>query len=178
MSDTRIQSIVILGGGTAGWMAAAALAKRFSRSNLSITLIESAEIGTIRVLKNNIPQERWDELKRELKSIEKKFSPTAIIGSGGNINKVFSLSKLKDGEPLTLSTLQSYHRKLNRLSEGERMRQYGLKVDRADVIVPALKIYQSIMQWAGVETIFVPKIGLVDGIIYDLYLEVRNQSPL
>ncbi len=138
----------------------------------------SFEIGTIRVLKNSVPQARWDELKRELKSIAKKFPPTAIIGSGGNINKVFSLSKLKDGEPLSLVTLQSYHRKLKRLSPGERVRQYGLKIDRADVIVPALSIYQSIMQWVDVETMFVPKIGLVDGIIYDLYLDARSQSVL
>ena len=138
----------------------------------------SFEIGTIRLLKDKIPQERWDELKRELKNIAKKFPPTGIIGSGGNINKVFSMSKLKDGEPLSFSALQSYHRKLKQLTPTERMRQYGLKIDRADVIVPALFIYKSVMQWAKVDTLFVPKIGLVDGIIYDLYLALRSQGPL
>ncbi len=136
----------------------------------------SFEIGTIRILKNAVKQSQWDDLKSELKELIKKNSPTAIIGTGGNINKIFSLSKLKDGKPLTYNVLKSYYRKLSQLTTAERIKQFKLSDDRADVVVPALDIYLSVMQWSKVNVMYVPKVGLVDGIIYSLYTALKNKQ--
>lgn len=132
----------------------------------------SFDIGTIRLLKNTVKQSQWDQLKNELKELVNKKSPTAIIGTGGNINKIFSLSKLKDGKPISYSALKSYYKKLSKLTTAERIKQYKFSDDRADVVVPALDIYLSIMQWSKINVMYVPKIGLVDGIIYSLYAEL------
>lgn len=132
----------------------------------------SFEIGTIRILKNSVKESQWDDLKRELKALSKKNPPNAIIGTGGNINKIFSLSKIKDGKPITYNLLKSYYRKMSRLTTAERIKEFKLNYDRADVVVPALDIYLSVMQWSKVKTMYVPKVGLVDGIIYSLYMEL------
>jgi len=136
----------------------------------------SFEIGTIRILKNTVKQTQWDDLKSELKELIKINSPTAIIGTGGNINKIFSLSKLKDGNPLTYNVLQSYYLKLSQLTIAERIQQFKLSDDRADVVVPALDIYLSVMKWSKVNVMYVPKVGLVDGIIYSLYTALKNKQ--
>src|SRR5439155_24604573 len=96
------------------------------------------------------------------------------IGSGGNINKVFSLSKRKEGKPLTLELLRNYYKEFSNLSLSQRISLYHLREDRADVIVPALLIYINVMRWADTEEIFVPKIGLADGLIHILYEQVKN----
>lgn len=101
---------------------------------------------------------------------------TVAIGSGGNINKVFSLSKRKEGKPLQLELLKDYHRELGSFSLADRMRIYKFREDRADVIVPALSIYINVMRWANIEEIYVPKIGLVDGLIQHLFNEVESKK--
>jgi exopolyphosphatase/guanosine-5'-triphosphate,3'-diphosphate pyrophosphatase len=98
------------------------------------------------------------------------------IGSGGNINKVFSISKRKEGKPLQLDLLKDYYRELSSFSVEERIRIYKLREDRADVIVPALSIYVNVMRWADIQDIYVPKIGLADGLIQHLYAEVKSQK--
>lgn len=132
----------------------------------------SFEIGTIRLLKNTVKQSQWEKLYYTLNELIKNNPLTAIIGTGGNINKIFSLTKLRDGEPLTYKLLKSYDQKLSRLSTADRIKQFKLSEDRADVIVPALNIYLAVMQWSKVNVMYVPKIGLVDGIIYSLYTEL------
>lgn len=96
------------------------------------------------------------------------------IGSGGNINKVFSMSKKKDGKPLSLDALRDYYKEFSSFSLHERMQFYNLREDRADVIVPALQIYINAMRWADAELIYVPKIGLADGLIQHLYRQLNN----
>jgi len=138
---------------------------------------KSFNIGTIRLIKNQVTEAHWDQmkdfLKKEMRTIVKH---TTAIGSGGNINKVFSLSKRKDGKPLSLELLKDYYKELNSFSVPERMRLYNLKEDRADVIVPALQIYVNVMRWIDTEEIFVPKIGLADGLIQALYREMHSES--
>jgi exopolyphosphatase/guanosine-5'-triphosphate,3'-diphosphate pyrophosphatase len=134
---------------------------------------ESFNVGTIRLLKNQVTEAHWDEIKTYIKEKTKPYKNIVAIGSGGNINKVFSMSKKKDGKPLSLDLLRDYHRELSNFPVYERMRNYNLREDRADVIVPALLIYINVMRWADVEQIQIPKIGLVDGIISTLYEEVR-----
>jgi exopolyphosphatase/guanosine-5'-triphosphate,3'-diphosphate pyrophosphatase len=98
--------------------------------------------------------------------------PSIAIGSGGNITKILSMSKTKEGKPLSLDLLKDYYKELSSVTLEDRMHMYGLKEDRADVIVPALLIYVQIMKWADIDAIYVPKIGLVDGLIHHLYDQV------
>ncbi len=134
---------------------------------------ESFNIGTIRLLKNQVSEAAWDELKEFISSKTKGFHHVTAIGSGGNINKIFSLSKRKEGKPLTLDLLRDYYKEFSNLSLAQRISLHKLREDRADVIVPALLIYINVMRWAAAEEIFVPKIGLADGLIHNLYEEVK-----
>jgi exopolyphosphatase/guanosine-5'-triphosphate,3'-diphosphate pyrophosphatase len=135
---------------------------------------ESFNIGTIRLLKNQIKENTWDEVKDYVKKNIKSSLPSIAIGSGGNITKILSMSKLKEGKPLSLDLLRDYYKELSSVSLEDRMNLYGLKEDRADVIVPALLIYIQVMKWANIEEIYVPKIGLVDGLIHHLYDQISN----
>jgi exopolyphosphatase/guanosine-5'-triphosphate,3'-diphosphate pyrophosphatase len=134
---------------------------------------ESFNIGTIRLLKNQVTEASWDELKEFIRTKTKGYHHVTAIGSGGNINKVFSISKRKDGKPLTLDLLRDYYKEFSSLSLAQRISLHKLREDRADVIVPALLIYINVMRWAEAEEIFVPKIGLADGLIHNLYEEIR-----
>lgn len=134
---------------------------------------ESFNIGTIRILKNQVTEGQWDVMKEFIKTRTKGFHHVTAIGSGGNINKIFSISKRKDGKPLSLELLRDYYKEFSSLSLAQRMSLYRLREDRADVIVPALLIYINVMRWADAQEIFVPKIGLADGLIQSLYEEIR-----
>ena len=135
---------------------------------------ESFNIGTIRLLKNQIKEKTWDDMKDYVKKHIKSELPSIAIGSGGNITKILSMSRLKEGKPLSLDLLKDYYKELSNVTIEDRMHLYGLKEDRADVIVPALLIYVQIMKWANIDEIYVPKIGLVDGLIHHLYDQVGN----
>lgn len=135
---------------------------------------ESFNIGTIRLLHNSVTERQWDDMKNAVKAAVKGFAPVTAIGSGGNINKVFSISKRKEGKALPLDLLRDYHKELSAATVEERMHRYQLREDRADVIVPALQIYISLMRWADAEEIHVPKIGLADGLIKMLYKELKG----
>ncbi len=132
---------------------------------------KSFNIGTIRILKDQVQKDDWEELKNTLRKETTKFAKLEAIGTGGNINKVFSMSKTKYGKPLLMENLMSYFKTLGALSVKDRVHFYKLKEDRADVIVPALQIYTSIMKWSGITKIHVPQIGLADGIIKQIYSE-------
>ncbi len=134
----------------------------------------SFNIGTIRLLKKKVKDEHWEEMKEYIKHHTKNYYNITAIGSGGNINKVFSLSKKKEGKPLHIDLLKDYLKELSNVSLQERIELYKLREDRADVIVPALQIYVNVMRWAVIEEIYVPKIGLADGLIHLLYEEVKN----
>ena len=134
---------------------------------------ESFNIGTIRLLKNMVTEAQWDSMKETIKQKIKGYKKIVAIGTGGNINKIFSLSKKKDGKPLTLDLLKDYYKELSSYNLADRIRLYDLREDRADVIVPALLIYLNVMRWADAEEIYVPKIGLADGLIHHLYEELH-----
>ena len=135
---------------------------------------ESFNIGTIRLLKGQVTEKTWDEMKEHLKRNTKSSLPMIAIGSGGNINKIFSISKKKEGRPLPLDLLKDYYKEFSSFSLDERIRIYKLREDRADVSVPALQIYINVMRWTDIEEIYVPKIGLADGLIQSLYEEVNH----
>lgn len=141
-------------------------------ANNHIVFKESFNIGTIRLLNGSVSDEQWEHMKWYIKNHTKDFQPVEAIGSGGNINKIFSISKRKEGKPLPLDLLKDYYKELGLNSVEERQHLYNLRSDRADVIVPALQIYIAVMRWANADEIYVPKIGLADGLVKMLYKEM------
>jgi exopolyphosphatase/guanosine-5'-triphosphate,3'-diphosphate pyrophosphatase len=137
---------------------------------------KSFNIGTIRLLKNQVSEENWNEMKDFIKQKLSGYHHITAIGSGGNINKIFSLSKRKEGKPLNLELLRNYYKEFSSLSLTQRISLYKLREDRADVIVPALLIYINVMRWTETDDIYVPKIGLADGLIHILYDQVKKNN--
>jgi exopolyphosphatase/guanosine-5'-triphosphate,3'-diphosphate pyrophosphatase len=135
---------------------------------------QSFNIGTIRLLKNMVVESSWNEMKDFIRTKTRGYKKIAAIGTGGNINKVFSMSKKKEGKPLTLEMLREFYKELSTVSLAERISIFKLKEDRADVIVPALQIYINVMRWADTEDIFVPQIGLADGLVQHLYEKINR----
>jgi exopolyphosphatase/guanosine-5'-triphosphate,3'-diphosphate pyrophosphatase len=142
-------------------------------SNGVLTFKESFNIGTIRLLQNQVNEKTWEVMKEIIKTVTKGQKEVVAIGSGGNINKIFSMSKRKEGKPLTLELLKDYHRELSSVDLETRMKLYTLRPDRADVIIPALLIYTNAMRWAGATEMYVPKIGLVDGLVQHMWEELK-----
>lgn len=139
---------------------------------------QSFNIGTIRLLKEMVEESYWTEMKEIIKTRTKGYKKIVAIGTGGNINKVFSLSKKKDGKPLSIELLKDYYKEIASFSLEDRINIYKLRGDRADVIVPALQIYINVMRWADAEEIFVPKIGLADGLIQHLYDDLQRTGKV
>jgi exopolyphosphatase/guanosine-5'-triphosphate,3'-diphosphate pyrophosphatase len=134
----------------------------------------SFNIGTIRLLKGIVEESAWENMKAAIRENIKGLKDIIAIGTGGNINKVFSLSKKKEGKPLHIDLLRDYHKEFSSCSLEDRITLFNLREDRADVIVPALLIYIQVMKWAGIEELLVPKIGLADGLIQHLYAEMQT----
>lgn len=143
-------------------------------SNAELIFKESFNIGTIRLLQGQVKDKTWEVMKEIIKTVTKGQKEVMAIGSGGNINKVFTMSKRKDGKPISYDLLKDYYNELNNVSVEDRMRIYNLKADRADVIVPALQIYTNAMRWAGAKEMYVPKIGLVDGLVHHMWEELNR----
>lgn len=125
----------------------------------------SFNLGGIRILDNQDKDETWAEMKEWVKSQAQNHKNLSGIGTGGNINKLFKMSDQKDGSALSFAKLKALYDYLNSFSLKDRINVLGLNHDRADVIIPATEIYLSVMKWGGVKQIFVPRVGLVDGII-------------
>ncbi|WP_276876569.1 exopolyphosphatase [Chryseobacterium joostei] len=135
----------------------------------------SFNIGTIRLLNNLVTEDNWKEMKDEIKEHIVSKKPIVAIGSGGNINKVFSMSKTKDGKPMSSSHLKKVYKEFNELSVEERMTKHSLREDRADVLVHALNIFNNVMSWADINRIFVPKISVADGLIQNIYSQLQHK---
>lgn len=132
---------------------------------------KSFKIGTVRLLNDIVKNETWVELEQWIKDNTREYYKIELIGSGGNINKIFKLSGKQLGKPLTYFYLTSYYKTLQNYSYEERITKLNLNQDRADVIIPATRIYLSAMKWSGAKDMYVPKIGLSDGIIKSIYYE-------
>jgi len=139
---------------------------------------KSSRIGTVRLLNDIVKNETWLELEQWIKSNTKDYENIEVIGSGGNINKIFKISGKAIGKPLTYFYLTAYYNLLKSYSYEERITELDLNQDRADVIIHATRIYLSAMKWCGAKHIFVPKIGLSDGIIKSIYNETVSSMNL
>ncbi len=138
----------------------------------------SYNVGTVRILSGAVKPETWLTMKDDLTRLTQGFQGINIIGSGGNINKLYRMAKDKDKESqrLPVSTLQALYDQLKPLPPEQRMKEFGLKEDRADVIVPAAEIFLTIAQIVKAEYVHVPVIGLADGIIDALYLRDQQRK--
>lgn len=138
-------------------------------NNHEILEVKSFKIGTLRILKKKVKDKEWDRLSEMLKRYSEDYGQLNVIGSGGNINKINKLY----GDPisfvLTKSQLKDAYNYLKEFSLEDRISKLGLRPDRADVIVPAAEIFLFILDIIEAETILVPKIGVADGLIYQLY---------
>jgi len=129
---------------------------------------KSFNIGTIRMLDNQDTDESWTEMKEFIRESTRPFKLISGIGTGGNINKLYKLAEEKDNAPLSYTKLKSLYGYLNSFSLKDRINVLGLNQDRADVIIPACEIYITVMKCANIKNIYVPTVGMVDGIIQTL----------
>jgi exopolyphosphatase / guanosine-5'-triphosphate,3'-diphosphate pyrophosphatase len=136
----------------------------------------SFNVGTIRLLNSEISDNEFLKMKEYLTQLRKRHEPVELIGSGGNINKVFKLSGNKEGVPLTRNKLKSICSYIESFTIDERIRDLGFNPDRADVIIPATQLFLRIMKWSRAKKILVPKIGVSDGIVHQLYNLYRRDK--
>lgn len=146
-------------------------------SNGKTIASRSFKVGTVRMMEDLVEHKTWEEMQDWVKQTTKDYDDIDLIGSGGNINNIFKTSGKKEGKPLSLKYLKDYDEKLNSYTYEERITELDLKNDRADVIIPASKIYVNSMKWAKANWIYVPKIGLADGIIKSLYNDSKRRKP-
>jgi exopolyphosphatase/guanosine-5'-triphosphate,3'-diphosphate pyrophosphatase len=135
---------------------------------------KSFDIGTIRLLHGQVSKDYWEEFKLWIRMQAKHFTSITAIGSGGNINKLFKMLKRKDGKPMFFSELKAMNEMLSSYTYEERIALLSLNPDRADVIIPAAKVFLTVMKNAGIEKILVPQIGLSDGLIHLLYEKYKG----
>lgn len=129
---------------------------------------KSFNIGTIRMLDNQDKEETWTEMHEFIRDKTKNFKLISGIGTGGNINKLYKLSEEKNNAPMSFNKLKTLYNYLNSFSLKDRINVLGLNQDRADVIIPASEIFITVMKWANIKNIYVPSVGMVDGIIQTL----------
>lgn len=145
-------------------------------SHNEILASKSFNIGTIRMLHQQIEKEPWNAFKDWIKQTTSPFKPIIAIGSGGNINKVFKMLRSKGNKPIHFTELKALSDMLNSYSYEDRIKVLGLNPDRADVIIPAVKIFRSVMKAAEAQEVIVPQIGLSDGIVHLLYEKYRKEK--
>ena len=133
------------------------------------TISKSFNIGTVRYLNKGNTNDVWDEIKTWIKGHLDPDFKLRLFGTGGNINKIQYLTKTKTGKPISYFSMITLLNNLSKINFEERILEYNLNPDRADVIVPALKIFLKTMEWSGSNKVYVPKVGLVDGMIKEVY---------
>lgn len=167
IEDTKVYLYVDVGGGSTEFTIFA---------HGSPVTSKSFKLGTVRILNDLDNDKTWGEVKRWIKDQAALYDQITLIGSGGNINSIYKDANIKIGKPLTYWYLANHYKFLQKFSYEERILRLGMNQDRADVILPALKIYLSAMKWSKADYVYVPKIGLSDGIIKTLYHEIKARE--
>jgi len=137
---------------------------------------KSFKIGTVRLINNLIDDRVWVGIEKWIKKNSMKYDKITLMGSGGNINKLFKLSNIKEGKPLSKIKLSQLFNQLEKLNYEHRILKFELNPDRADVIVPAARIYLKALEWSGGQKIYVPRFGLSDGMIKYMYKSFNSRS--
>lgn len=143
--------------------------------NQKVIAAKSFNIGTVRMLLDKVDKNEWEEMRAWLKRSTVGIHPLDAIGSGGNINKIFKMANKKETKHLSYEKLKDLYDMLCSYTFNERIERLGLKPDRADVIVPAAKIFLTVMKTADIDRVFVPQIGLSDGIVHELYENFKKK---
>ena len=139
----------------------------------------SFKIGSVRVLERNDSPAMWEDMEHWVKEhIKKSFGKVTAVGTGGNISKIFELSKMKPGKTISRQKVKDIRDMVEGLSLEERIYKLQMNPDRADVIVPASGIYIQVMEWANASSILVPEVGLKDGIMMYLYEKNVSQKKI
>ncbi|MEN9981066.1 MAG: hypothetical protein RL542_853 [Bacteroidota bacterium] len=138
-------------------------------SNGKMIASRSFKAGTVRLLNDMVHEVVWEEIEKWIRTNTEEYDEVTLIGSGGNINKLFKMSGKLQEKPLSYIYINSQYAFLNSLTYEQRISELGLNSDRADVILPATRIYLNAMKWSGARNIYVPKIGLADGIVKAMY---------
>lgn len=142
--------------------------------NGKVEAAKSFRIGTIRLLQKTVTKQEWSKMKEWLHEKTLRMRNVSLVGSGGNINRISKLAQLKPDKPLSFGKLKDIVDEISGYSYEDRMKKFDLNPDRADVIVPAGEIFVTIMQWMKAKEIFIPKVGLGDGIVREVYKEYLN----
>ena len=137
---------------------------------------ESFNIGTIRLLNNQVKGRAWKEMRMWLEQYVKPESNLVAVGSGGNINTIFQLSRKRKGTALTTDFVNQFCQQINAMTVEERMKRYSMKPDRADVVNHACKIFCSILEWTGISKMYVPQIGVVDGLVQRMAEDLTSKN--
>jgi len=138
-------------------------------SSSAIVDSHSFKLGTVRLLKEKVPKTEWQVMKDWIKEISLDYPSIKGIGTGGNINKILKMSLKESGELLSYKDIKKVSDLVNSFSYEDRISKLNLRPDRADVIIPATKIFLRTIKWANIKELYVPTIGLSDGIIHVLY---------
>lgn len=138
----------------------------------------SFRIGTVRILQGMDNKNEWTEMKTWLRKVTRPYKKLLAVGSGGNINKLFQLAGKKEGQAVSFEKIKSIKANIEQYELVDRINILGLRPDRADVIIPASDIYLSVMQWANIKKVYVPQIGLADGMIHLMYERFRKEHPI
>ena len=137
---------------------------------------KSFKIGTVRLINNLVDERIWNAIQIWIVKNAKPYRKITLMGSGGNINKLFKLSNIKEGKPISNLKLNQIFLELEALTYEERVLKFELNPDRADVIIPAARIYLKALEWSGGQKIYVPKFGLSDGMIIYMYNNLKMNS--
>ncbi|MBX7095144.1 MAG: exopolyphosphatase [Flavobacteriales bacterium] len=137
---------------------------------------KSFKIGTLRILKGKVDEKRWMDMKEWVKTLNPSHKEIQAIGTGGNINRILKINRSDEDNSITYADIKRIQTYLSSYSLEERISKLGLRDDRADVILPAADIYLAVMRYADVTEMIVPKVGLSDGIIYELYKKNKKKA--
>ena len=133
----------------------------------------SLKIGTVRLLEDGVDSKTWNKAKEWVITCTKPYKNIFLLGTGGNINKLHKISKNKENQPLSYNELKKIYTNLNSLSYEERIIEFALNQDRSDVIIPATELFLKIFEWSGAKLVYVPRVGLSDGMIKELYKSTK-----
>lgn len=145
-------------------------------SNSIAITSKSFNIGTVRLLNELVEKKEFDYLKSWLKEIKEEYPNLIVIGSGGNVNKLLKMSRKKEGKVLPVKSLKRVYNFIKTYNYEDRIKVLGLNPDRADVIIPASDLLFKITKWSGANEIIVPKVGVADGIVKQLYFDYLKKT--
>ncbi|MEK9613692.1 MAG: exopolyphosphatase [Flavobacteriaceae bacterium] len=140
------------------------------------TISKSFKIGTVRLINKGVKKDTWEKVESWIKTHTKDFSKIYLLGTGGNINKLHKMANIQHDQPISYLTLTALYDKLSVMTYEQRIVQLGLNPDRSDVILPAAKLFLRTLQWSGARVVYVPKVGLSDGMVRELYKNKIKRS--